>query len=144
MFRSHEQIKRKGAHHINIIRGSECPHRELIFPLKKPMRLTKDANTSKNQSYRAKKSGRPNKSETAPSAIGIVPKFPPLNTLVRRLLALSRRFLFVFGSPTSVDWHLHKHFTGLPHKQQVPQHNHILPPSSNDPKQNNKNYIKFG
>lgn len=87
----------------------------------------KDEHTSKNQSYRAKKSGRPNKSETAPSAVGIEPRFPPFNKLVKRLLALSSRFLFVLGSPTSVDWHLHKHFTQLSHKQQVQQHNHTLP-----------------
>ena len=74
MFRSNEQTKWKGAHHINIIRGRECPHKELIFQLKKPMRFTKDENTSKNQSYREKKSGWSNKSETRPSTIDINPK----------------------------------------------------------------------
>lgn len=62
--------------------------------------------TSKNQSYNAKKSGRPNRSDTAPSATGIDPRLPPLNKLVRKLLALSRRFLFGFGSSVPVDWHL--------------------------------------
>lgn len=62
--------------------------------------VMKDMHTSKNQSYSAKKSGRPNKSETAPSAIGIDPRFPPFNKLVRRLLALSSKFLLVLGSST--------------------------------------------
>lgn len=63
--------------------------------------------TSKNQSYNAKKRGRANKSETAPSAMGIDPRLPPLKKLVRRLLALSSNFLLVFGSSVLVDWHLH-------------------------------------
>lgn len=91
---------------------SKRPHRDLMFQLKKLMRNLWKVHvyTSKNQSYRAKKSGRPNKSETAPSAIGIDPRFPPLNKLVRRLLALSSRFLFVLGSSVRADWHLQKHF----------------------------------
>uniref|UniRef100_A0A0V0HHF8 Putative ovule protein n=1 Tax=Solanum chacoense TaxID=4108 RepID=A0A0V0HHF8_SOLCH len=50
-----------------------------------------------------KKSGRSKRSVTAPSAIGIDPIFPPLNRLVRRLLALSNKFIFVFGSSVPVD-----------------------------------------
>ena len=64
-------------------------------------------NTSMNQSYSEKKRGRSNKSVTAPSAMGIDPRFPPLKRFVRRLLALSNKFLFVFGSSVLVDWHLH-------------------------------------
>lgn len=60
-----------------------------------------------NQSYSEKKRGRSNKSVTAPSAMGIDPRFPPLKRFVRRLLALSSKFLFVFGSSVLVDWHLH-------------------------------------
>jgi hypothetical protein len=59
-----------------------------------------------NQSNSEKKRGRLNKSDTAPSAIGIDPRFPPLNKLVSRLLALSKGFL-VFGSSVLVDWHLY-------------------------------------
>lgn len=62
--------------------------------------------TSRNQSYSEKKRGRPNRSETAPSAVGMDPILPPLKRLVRRLLALSRRFLFDFRSSASTDWHL--------------------------------------
>nr|AFK42094.1 unknown [Medicago truncatula] len=50
---------------------------------------------SKNQSYSEKKRGRSNKSVTAPSAIGIFPKLPPLNKFVKRLLALSNTFLLL-------------------------------------------------
>lgn len=64
--------------------------------------------TSKNQSYKEKNRGRPNKSETAPSATGIEPRLPPLRKLVRRLLALSKRFLLALGSLVLVDWHLQK------------------------------------
>jgi hypothetical protein len=56
-----------------------------------------------NQSYREKKRGRSNRSVTAPSAIGIFPMVPPLNKFVRRLLALSIKFLFSFGFSTLVD-----------------------------------------
>ena len=56
-----------------------------------------------NQSYSEKKRGRSNKSETAPSAIGIDPRLPPVDKLVRRLLALSSKFLLVFGSSVLVD-----------------------------------------
>lgn len=73
----------------------------------KRVQWVKYHDTSKNQSYKEKKRGRSNKSETAPSATGIEPRFPPLNKLVRRLLALSKRFLFVFCSLVLVDWHLH-------------------------------------
>lgn len=61
--------------------------------------------TSINQSYNEKNSGRSNRSETAPSAIGIVPRLPPLSKLVSKLLALSSKVLFVLSS-VSVDWHL--------------------------------------
>lgn len=73
--------------------------------------MTQGKSTSKNQSYREKKRGRPNKSETAPSAVGIDPRLPPLNKFVRRLLALSSKFLLVLGSSVLVDWHLY--FTNI-------------------------------
>lgn len=63
--------------------------------------------TSMNQSYSEKKRGRPKRSETAPSATGIDPILPPLKKLVRRLLALSNRFLD-FGLSVLVDWHLYE------------------------------------
>ena len=44
-----------------------------------------------NQSKRAKKRGLPKRSETAPSAMGMVPVEPPLRADVRRLLAESNR-----------------------------------------------------
>jgi hypothetical protein len=43
---------------------------------------------------------------TAPSAIGIEPKLPPLNKLVKRLLALSNTFLLLFFLSVLTDWHL--------------------------------------
>lgn len=46
------------------------------------------------------------RSETAPSAMGIEPTLPPLNRFVRRLLALSSRFLLDFGLSDLIDWHL--------------------------------------
>lgn len=72
----------------------------------KSIEKSKRISTSKNQSYSEKKRGRPNRSETAPSATGIDPRLPPLNKLVRRLLALSSRFLLDFVSLVPVDWHL--------------------------------------
>ena len=63
--------------------------------------------TSMNQSYSEKKRGRPKRSETAPSATGIDPILPPLKKLVRRLLALSNRFLD-FCLSVLVDWHLYE------------------------------------
>lgn len=65
--------------------------------------------TSKNQSYKAKKRGRPNRSDTAPSAVGIDSRLPPLRKFVSKLLALSRRFHLVLGSSVLVDWHLYHH-----------------------------------
>ncbi|RDX71524.1 hypothetical protein CR513_49115, partial [Mucuna pruriens] len=58
--------------------------------------IEKSISTSKNQSYSEKKRGRPIRSETAPSAMGIDPILPPLNKFVRRLLALSSIFLLDF------------------------------------------------
>lgn len=46
-----------------------------------------------NQSYKEKKRGLPKRSETAPSAVGIFPMVPPLKKFVRRLLALSNKFI---------------------------------------------------
>lgn len=63
-----------------------------------------------NQSYKEKKRGLPKRSETAPSAIGMDPIFPPLKKLVRRLLALSNKFICLVVLVSSVlvdDWHLH-------------------------------------
>lgn len=44
-----------------------------------------------NQSYKAKNRGLPNRSDTAPSAMGMVPILPPLSIFVNRLLALSSK-----------------------------------------------------
>lgn len=75
--------------------------------------IEKSVSTSKNQSYSEKKRGRPSRSETAPSAMGIDPILPPLNKSVRRLLALSSRFLLDFFLSVLIDWHLHSTQTRL-------------------------------
>lgn len=75
------------------------------------MQLSGNAkSTSMNQSYKEKKRGLPKRSETAPSAVGIDPIFPPLKKLVSRLLALSNKLIFLAVFVSSVlmdDWHLH-------------------------------------
>lgn len=63
----------------------------------------KSTSTSMNQSYSEKKRGFPNRSETAPSAMGIDPILPPLSKFVRRLLALSIKFLLDFRLSASID-----------------------------------------
>lgn len=77
----------------------------------KPIQLNSNIkSTSMNQSYKEKKSGFPNRSETAPSAVGIDSIFAPLKKLVSMLLALSSKFICfaVFTSSVPVDdWHLH-------------------------------------
>lgn len=66
-------------------------------------KLKQTRSTSKNQSYSEKKRGRSNRSETAPSAMGIDPTLPPLNKFVRKLLALSSTFLLDFFLSVSID-----------------------------------------
>lgn len=81
-----------------------------------------------NQSYNEKKRGFPNRSDTAPSATGIAPRFPPLKTLVRRLLALSSRVLFALERSELVDWHLQQNLNPLQVEPKDP--NTIYIPSS--------------
>jgi len=89
--------------------------------------IDKKVSTSKNQSYSEKKRGRSNRSVTAPSAMGIDPKLPPLKKSVRRLLALSRIFLLDFFLSVLIDWHLHSTQTWLIHR--VITYDMLLPSS---------------
>lgn len=93
---------------------------------KKILQKCNEGSTSRNQSYSEKKRGRPNKSETAPSAVGIDPRFPPLKKFVNKLLALSNKFLdFVFS--VLVDSHLHfKQGSLIIAKTQKKMYNHKL------------------